>query len=256
MAEGDKQEVWMHAFYEGFYQAVETSAAYRQYCKEVFGEDFSQDGFSDISDIADILQKASIASRSTVLDMGCGNGKLCEYIYDKTGAIACGFDYSHTAIESARKRTAGKPLRFDVGLLGEMDYGDRQFDAVLSIDTMYFTDAAEKVVSDAMRWLKPGGMFIIMYGAAEAFEGVVTHGETAMARAIHAEGFAYEVVDYTHNHYLLMRRKRSAAMRHKAWFEAENLRLHERIMMESIDLDVTFAEYAKHFGRFMYIVRK
>jgi 2-polyprenyl-3-methyl-5-hydroxy-6-metoxy-1,4-benzoquinol methylase len=256
MAES-RDDIPMLELYESFYRAVENSAAYARYCREVFGADFSQDGFSDLGEIAKIMQTAGIKAQSDVLDMGCGNGKLLEYIHDKTGARAWGFDYSKNAIEAARARTAGRPLIFGVGLIGEKQYEDGQFDAVLSIDTMYFAEKPETVVSDVMRWLRPGGAFIALYGAADFIEGSIARDETALARAIRAAGYGYEAENVTRSHYRLMRRKRAAALKLERDFRAEKLdRFHERIMTESIDLDMPFEEFERHFGRFMYVVRK
>lgn len=43
--------------YECFYQMAQESACFASYYKDAFGEDFSQDGFSDLRQIHLILQK-------------------------------------------------------------------------------------------------------------------------------------------------------------------------------------------------------
>ena len=83
---------------------ADKSEEFKTYCKKAFGEDFSQDGFSDLNQLNKILTMVEIDDKSNVLDIGCGNGKMLEYIQSKTGATIYGFDYSENAINSARKR--------------------------------------------------------------------------------------------------------------------------------------------------------
>ena len=43
-----EQEMLFYKEYERFYAMTETSEAFREFCMQAFGADFSQDGFSDI----------------------------------------------------------------------------------------------------------------------------------------------------------------------------------------------------------------
>ena len=47
----NKEELLFYDEYESFYTMAEKSDAFREFCKDAFGEDFSQDGFSDISQV-------------------------------------------------------------------------------------------------------------------------------------------------------------------------------------------------------------
>ena len=89
---GNPKDLLFYDAYEGFYAMAAHSAAFRSYCKDAFGEDFSQDGFSDIQQIDLILQSASLSPASHILDIGCGNGKMLGYLQRKTGAHISGFD--------------------------------------------------------------------------------------------------------------------------------------------------------------------
>ena len=51
-----KKELLFYEAYEDFYTMAKKSNAFRAFCKDAFGEDFSQDGFSDIKQIDMILQ--------------------------------------------------------------------------------------------------------------------------------------------------------------------------------------------------------
>lgn len=52
----DKKELLFYDAYEEFYTMAGKSDAFHVFCKDAFGEDFSQDGFSDVKQIDMILQ--------------------------------------------------------------------------------------------------------------------------------------------------------------------------------------------------------
>ena len=97
------KELLFYEEYEQFYMMAKESVAFREFCRKAFGEDFSQDGFSDISQIDRILPYVPKDGQAHILDIGCGNGKVLGYIQKKTGAYIHGFDYSGKAIETARE---------------------------------------------------------------------------------------------------------------------------------------------------------
>lgn len=89
--------------YELFYEMASNSKAFCNFCKDAFEKDFSQDGFSDITQIDRILKYIPDNGTVDILDIGCGNGKMLAYLQQKTGANIYGFDYSENAINSANK---------------------------------------------------------------------------------------------------------------------------------------------------------
>ena len=129
--------------YEHFYEMAEHSDAFRYFCKDAFGDDFSQDGFSDIKQIDRIVEHIPTGWESHMLDVGCGNGKMLGYLQKRTNAYIHGFDYSANAINTARKlfRTNAE---FRIGSIGEIDYPPEQFDVITSMDTLYFAPDMEK----------------------------------------------------------------------------------------------------------------
>ena len=52
----NKNDLLFYDAYEAFYKMAGESEAFRLFCKEAFGEDFSQDGFSNVAQIERILQ--------------------------------------------------------------------------------------------------------------------------------------------------------------------------------------------------------
>lgn len=51
----EKEKLLFYNEYEEFYEMAETSIAFQRFCFDAFGQDLSQDGFSDIEQIDMIL---------------------------------------------------------------------------------------------------------------------------------------------------------------------------------------------------------
>jgi 2-polyprenyl-3-methyl-5-hydroxy-6-metoxy-1,4-benzoquinol methylase len=243
--------------YESFYDLVSQNELFSTYCERVFGVDLSQDGFSDISQIKDMITLAGIKQGDTVLDIGCGNGKLAEFISDTTGATVYGFDYSENAIESAKKRTKNKMDQYyEVGLIGEMQYPDQQFDVILSVDTMYFAQDMVGFVSQITRWLKPEGIFLAYYSEGHMANRRTDERDTELAYALKQLELTYQKIDYTTRHYELMKHKREVISSMKEEFLHSDMAFYYDCSIDqSIDIDLSFEDFMKKFNRYLYIMK-
>ena len=158
----NKSDLLFYSAYEEFYSMASQSEAFKNFCRDAFGEDFSQDGFSDIEQINKILQYIPKGDNVHILDIGCGNGKMLGYLQQKTGAFIHGFDYSEKAIETAKNLYPVKS-EFWEGIIGEIEYPVGQFDVITSMDTMYFAKDMSDFVAQIKRWLKPDGVLFVGY---------------------------------------------------------------------------------------------
>ncbi len=75
----ERQELLFYNEYEKFYTMSKSSEVFPEFCKKAFGEDFSQDGFSDVQQIDRILEYLPNKEEIHILDIGCGNGKMAGY---------------------------------------------------------------------------------------------------------------------------------------------------------------------------------
>ena len=108
----NKKDLLFYDAYEDFYAMAKKSTAFQNFCNDAFGEDFSQDGFSDIKQINMILNYIPQGEEVHILDVGCGNGKMLGYLQKKTGAYIHGFDYSEQAIQTALEQFKEKMARY------------------------------------------------------------------------------------------------------------------------------------------------
>lgn len=115
-----------------------------------------------------IVSTVSLTDKSKLLDVGYGNGYLIEQIYKKYHPDILGIDISEdmkiTAEKRNRKAAVAGKLHLEVGDCCNLRYDDDFFDAVTSINTMYFWDDTLAGLREIRRTLSPKGVFYnVMY---------------------------------------------------------------------------------------------
>ena len=197
----------MRDFYERFYALVPSSPAHSLFCQRAFGLDLGQHGFADLAQLEALIEATGMRAGQHVLDLGCGDGRISEYLCGRTGAHVTGLDYVPEAIRLARERTPAKAgcLAFIVGDLNALDLPARRFDTILSIDTIYFSQDYARTTGQLAAALRPGGRlaFLYSYGweppdQAEAFDTATLAPErTPLAVAMRAHGLVFSSQDWT-----------------------------------------------------------
>ena len=217
-------------------EATRTSAAYAQFCERVFGRNFAQHGFSDMAQVNAMLDLLALGPGDRLLDLGCGNGALDEYVAEATGARVTGIDYIPEAIRQARERAASKPdrLAFYVGDIGHLvdaqsrlPFRPHSFEALISIDTLYFT-APRDTVRQMRALLAPGGQMALFYGidryldTGETFDPATLAPErTPLGEALLANGLRFEAHDFGEANYRHAQLKKQVLEALRPAFEAE-----------------------------------
>lgn len=251
----NKKELLFYDDYEAFYTMAEKSKAFQAFCKDAFGEDFSQDGFSNIEQINMILQYIPQGEEVHILDIGCGNGKMLGYLQNRTGAYIHGFDYSESAIETARNLFPLK-AEFQVGVIGEIDYKEK-FDVIISMDTMYFAKNMARFVSQIKQWLKEDGIFFVGYQEGEVMPKTKNAKTTVLAEALEQNDMKYEVMNITEQTYELLMKKRAAALMYKEEFEAEGYRSwFDMLMGQTECAEKTLEQFKEGMARYIFVIRK
>ena len=200
-----KEDLLFYSAYEQFYEMAEKSNSFKVFCKDAFGEDFSQDGFSDINQINMIFDYLPDIKNLKILDVGCGNGKMLGYLQKKTNAHISGFDYSEKAISCA-KNLFKNNADFRVGIFGEIEYPDNSFDFITSMDTMYFARDMVSFITQIKRWLKPDGVLFVGYQEGEIVPKTANSETTLLANALRDNQMNYKVIDITQQTYEMLKR--------------------------------------------------
>ncbi|MBX3083641.1 MAG: methyltransferase domain-containing protein [Anaerolineae bacterium] len=216
-------------WYHDFYAATAVSPTHAVYCERLFGKNLCQDGFMEMGHLQQVLDILKLTPESRLLDLGCGNGRIAEYIADTTGASVEGIDYIPEAIRQAQARTAAKQdrLRFSVGNLDCIAFPADSFDALISVDTLYMPTDLTETVRQMKHILKQGGQMAIFYshalwGQPDSAHDSLQPDKTPVAVALNNNALPFQTWDYTqaaHQHAL---RKQQLAHELRSAFEAED----------------------------------
>ena len=100
-----------------------------------------------------------------VLDIGCGIGGPAFILASKYGAHVTGVDVEPQLIDDAQKRAEKLELSSSCDFVkveaGPLPFPDGSFDVVFSAGVVMTIDDKEEVFSEALRVLKPGGIFTV-----------------------------------------------------------------------------------------------
>ena len=251
-----KEDLLFYKEYEDFYAMAKQSKAFEAFCRDAFGEDFSQDGFSDVAQIDMILKYIPKGDEVHILDVGCGNGKMLKYLQEKTGAYIHGFDYSKEAIETAKARHPEKS-EFRKGIIGEIEYPAESFDVITSMDTMYFAKDMSAFVAQVKKWLKKEGVFFVGYQEGDVMPRTESAETTVLAQALQQNGLPYEVTDITRQTYELLQKKREAALAHeKGFLEEQQKDWFDLLLFQTDCATENYEEFAGQMARYLFMARK
>ena len=204
----------------------ERSSANAKFCERVYGRNLTQFGAADMPQIDFMIRVLGLNERTHVLDVGCGIGTMAEYIVGVSGTEVTGIDSSDLLIDRAKERTMDKVqrLHFIVGQMDELDLPPSSFDAVVSIDSLYFAKDLKQTIARLTRVLKPKGTMGLFHSQAVGpndSEECLESDKTTIALALRSEGMRFNAYDQTEPNVELFRRSKETAEALKKEFEAE-----------------------------------
>jgi 2-polyprenyl-3-methyl-5-hydroxy-6-metoxy-1,4-benzoquinol methylase len=247
-------------WYREYYLETAQSKAHALYCERLFGQNMCQHGFADVPQLEKLLELLDLTPDDRVLDLGCGNGMIAEYLSDRTGARFTGIDYIPEAISQAKERTRDKVdrLSFIDMDLDELAFTPDSFDATISIDTLYFVSSKEKIIHKLRQMIRPGGRLGIFFLSLPKNPDSRNHMRpegTSLARVLAAAELPYSAIDLTRANYDHLTRKRQIVEDLKETFLAENNEfLYNNLRDESQEATQEFDPATWPSSRFLYRV--
>ncbi len=113
---------------------------------------------SKVAVIGGVLVQMYSHPNASVLDVGCGEGPISDFLTPSQKANYVGIDISKEAILSAKK-LRGPPLKF-VHATSHLFQPKHKFDLIIFSDMLYYVEH-EKVLKQYEAYLNPGGTVII-----------------------------------------------------------------------------------------------
>lgn len=104
--------------------------------------------------------KEFLNQTSSILDLGCGNGRNLAYMSQTYGVKGLGIDISKEAVEQAKKLSVELPLQYHVGSIADpIPAPDKSQNIVLDMMTSHFLNLEQRtnLISEIHRVLRPGG---------------------------------------------------------------------------------------------------
>ncbi len=236
-------------FYDEYYEAIRRSRAHALFCERVYGRNLGQHGMADMEQLDSALSELQIEKGRPLLDFGCGDGQISEYISDVTGVSVTGLDLAGQAIQIALERTAGKRARLDFRCAdlekSPEGLGVKRFDRILAVDSLFFVKDQAAVTKLLLDHLSPGGRLGVFYICPPA----VAADETVFARALSALGLAYRVRDFSAQNKRHWQKKEAVLKELEPMFKAEGCEfLYKNRLAECGGI--------QDFHRFFYTVQK
>ena len=251
---------WLIDFYDDFLIRSAESKAHALFCEKVFGKNLYQYNVLDIDQLDTMIEKMNLQSNQLVLDIGCGLGKITEYIAEKTGVSLIGIDNAPKIIKWAQKNTKTElgGLCFKVGDINNLAFPKNTFDAIIAIDALYYARDFRGVMQDMKDILKPNGSMGIFYGQGrkpdEAPEKINPEN-TKLGKAIKENDLQFTTIEFTENAYGVMLRELAIAQELEEMFKEEgNHDICQERIEQSKDLIQRFEKKLQR--RYFFYVKK
>jgi SAM-dependent methyltransferase len=110
-----------------------------------------------------------VPSNATILDIGCGEGIVSDYITEEQKKNYIGVDVSSVAINQALE-THGAPMTWVVSMAHEYT-PPREVDVIIFSEMLYYVDY-QKVLTQYENYLSPNGIIIISLWCPDKEEGM------------------------------------------------------------------------------------
>jgi ubiquinone/menaquinone biosynthesis C-methylase UbiE len=224
--------------FDNLFLRSEKSAAFSAFCERALGRDLCQHNVADILQLEKLLEVLNLKPGDRVLDMGCGSGKIAEYISDLTQAYVLGIDIAVGALDRARARTQEKRnrLAFQEGNMNNLSLPPASMDTIIAVDTLHFTENVQKTIGQMKALLKPHGqmgLFSFQYCLENDNTDILLPDKTLLAQALIEHDLPFQTWDFTEREKEILRRELQVAHDLMEEFREEgNLDLYKDIVEE------------------------
>ncbi|MFX0050976.1 MAG: class I SAM-dependent methyltransferase [Candidatus Hermodarchaeota archaeon] len=227
--------------------------------EKVYGKNLCQLNMMTMSQLTILIDVLALSSDDTVLDLGCGIGKITECLSDLTKASIIGVDIASGAIESALDRTRGKRNRieFRVDDMDDLSLPPSSVNCIIAIDTLYFVENLETTIKQMKLILKPNGRMGLFYSEICAPKGskeILQPNKTKLAEALKKNELNFKTIEFTESEKKLWNRLKQLYEDLETDFQEEgNHDLWKKSYQETLSLVKAYEE--GRCRRYLYNVK-
>ncbi len=138
---------------------------------------------------------AGLAANSTILDIGCGSGRIISRI-KRPGDFAIAGDIDLTLLHSARAR-GSHPVRLDFDIA--LPFAGDSLDGALIIDALEHTESPRSILDELHRVLRPDGILVVFtppYDSHTWIAAEKAHNFITRRRSDHISPFTRESLTF------------------------------------------------------------
>lgn len=136
----------------------------KMYIPQLIDENETLIGNQNLYEIQ-LSKNLNVAKNGTILELGCGCGRITDHISKLTNCIIYGINIDNKQLNNARdfaKRTSNTNVIFKYGdLNSRIDFNDNIFDAVNEVGAGTYSNNLAELFKEIYRVLKPGGRFVM-----------------------------------------------------------------------------------------------
>jgi 2-polyprenyl-3-methyl-5-hydroxy-6-metoxy-1,4-benzoquinol methylase len=255
----EELEMFSRQWYDEYFRRAASSATHAEFCQKVYGKNLCQHGLMDMVELDFLV--SLIKPGTKILELGCSNGYLTEYIHEQTQSEILGLDYSKIAIEQAkeRKNHKAKTLEFRQVDLTKEEIPGKEYDYIILIDAIYFLGDFQEISRKLNAKLAYAGSLIVTYFEVydEDKENTQLPGpdNTWLAQAFGTLDATYTWYDFTENvrahsikNYQVGEELRAAFIKEGNQFLYEARAAENRFFKESAEKEAIV--------RYMYVVNR
>lgn len=210
--------------YDNYFHMDQQSKAHSAFCEKVYGLDLSQHGLIDQHELSFLLELLKKNSAQKILDIGCGNGKITEWISQTIHTSCVGIDISEEGVRLANQRTKNNPLlHFEIGNINDL-HSSELYDAILFLDTLYYSTNIQRTLSQARALLKPDARIYAYFSQwimDEQYAERLHYNNTALAGVLHTLSLPFSCIDLSESGRNHWKRKLEVLLAMKEDFIAE-----------------------------------
>ncbi len=162
--------LYMEQWYSRMLKGCAESEAHKKLCLKTCGIDFQQFSFLTARQFEWVINLLKQEKATRILDVGCGTGGFCAKLaeYPEFKWIH-GIDFAKDAIEYGKKRHAQlKNVLLEAFPMEGFQGGD-SYDAIVFIDTIYFTEDPRAILEKYLDRLSEQGSLLIFFAQPEPY---------------------------------------------------------------------------------------
>jgi len=126
--------------------------------------------------------------RLEVLDAACGEG-YGSFLLGRRASSVVGVDIDPQAIDHARKRYAGRNVRFECADCTQLPLDDDSVDAVVSFETLEHLEAQDQLLAEFRRVLRPDGFLLLSSPDRQTYSDETGYSNPFHVRELYREEF-------------------------------------------------------------------